>query len=442
MMLNQETQTLFTSRISQNKTFSSRLHWFAILMMGCLFAWLLSKGVVIDVDSPSYITKGFLRSPLYPLLIHLSQGIFGEGVLYPVIALQLFLLGWAAYQLTKQLEKYFEISPVTFYIVLGTLILPFCIKWGNFLLSQGLAYPLFLFSVSLFFQALFEKKSKPFIYSFIMLTLLILTRRQFMFMYVVFGAGILYFWMIHHIKLRKIALLCFALLASFIAADLAEKSYHYAVNGHFTTVPHLGMQFIVAPLYLASESDAALFSDPIERAIFTESYKNMQEKCLNAECAFKGSHPPYQHFYLHYNNIGWGVLWPVAIQYTQGNLPKIDELTLKISFKLILNNWQRWVKLYLGNIVNNIGGYYFAFWLCLIFAVSFFSHLKNKDRFSIGLFFTILMTFGNYSLIALVEPAMAPYNFYTNTVLFCFLIILIMKYLRKSFQLDNNNNYA
>lgn len=427
---------------SNDKTFrhySFAISWhylLALLLMGGILTWLLSQGVVIDVDSPSYIAKGFLRSPIYPSLIHLSQILFGENVFFPVIVFQLTLLMLVSFYLARILEKNMEMSKLTFCLVLASLILPFSIKWGNFLLSQGIAYPLFLFSVALFFQAIFLKKISQLLYAFFVLTVLVLTRRQFVFMYVVFGVGIIYFWFFYKIAFRNTVLLFLALLLSFLAADLVEKSYHYKVNKHFTTVPHLGMQLIVAPLYLSQRQDAELFTDPIEKKIFIETLEAMEKKCVHAACEFKDSHPPYQHFYLNYNNIHLGALWPVAVKYTDGNLLTMDAITTKMSLSLIAHQWQRWLRLYLGNIVNNIGGYYLGFWLCLCFVVAFFSHLNHRDKFSISFFFTILMTFGNYSLIALVEPAMAPYNFYTNSILLSFLIVFIMKFLEKPFQLD------
>lgn len=415
-------------------------HIVALIFMFASAVWLTSRGVVIDADSTSYITKSAFRSPIYPLAIHFSEVFFGSGVYWPVIFTQLLLVIIFTYLLADLFNRKYQISSLGFLLITVILFVPY-LKWGNFLLSQGIAYPLFLCSSYLLFRALFNKNIKSLLAFIGTLALLILTRRQFVFMYVVAVFAIAYFAYFYRISLLKIAILVLASLGSWYGADVAERSYHYHFNQQFSTVPFLGLQLIVTPLYLASAEDAELFKNPIEKAIFTDAYATMQKNCWNADCECKGSTPSYHHYYLQYNDIGWRSLWPAALNHTGGDLVLIDKILVKMSFVLIAQHWQRWTHMYFCNIINNIGGYYFGVLLVLSFLWSGFYHLKNRDNFSLGLFFALLISFGNYTLVALVEPAMAVYNFYSNTILITFFIILMHRTLRVS-DLVNKNRQA
>lgn len=440
---------------------SNHLKYLFLFSIVFLFAFLISSGVVIDTDSPSYITKGLFRSPLYPLLIGASETLFGQGVYLPIIIVQLALLLLSSFQLSQILEKHFKLPVWLFGLILWTLNAPYATKWGNFLLSQGLAYPLFLFSVNALLKTIFhqslEKKFelKKLIVFFVFITLLVLTRRQFMFMLVVGGCLILYkaclAFVCKNLNIKKIFFALLLIPISYNTANIVERSYHYYYNRVFTTVPFLGIQLAVAPFYLAKTADANLFSDPIQKQIFEKANQLLQKNCTNAECEFENSVPPYQHYYMNYNNVCWGAIWPAAIQVIDSlenqKIPdtkialKIDKNLIHMSFILIKAHFGKWLKLYISNIINNIGGYYFAIILGFCFLGSFYRAFKDKfeqsqkdsnktqtefiQKLSVGLWFAILMNFGNYTLVALVEPAMAVYNFYTNTVLTTFLLIVL-----------------
>lgn len=457
---------------------SKNLKYLFLFSIALFFAFLISLGVGIEPDTGTYIDKSVLRSPLYPLLIQTSEVLFGKGVYLPVIIVQLSLLFLSSFQLTRTLEKHFKLPAWLFGLVLWTLVGPYAIKWGHFLLSQGLAYPLFLLSVNALLKTIFEKpleqkfEAKQLATFFAFTTLLILTRRQFMFMLVVGGCLILYKVIFalagKNLNFKKIFCALLLIPISYGTANIVERSYHYHYNGVFTTVPFVGVQLAVAPFYLAKAGDVSLFSDPTQKQIFEKVKQILQKNCTDAECEFKDLVPPYPHYYMNYNNISWGALWPGATDVIRNTADmlnsvenkalgtkitiSVDKNLIDMSFILIKAHFGKWLKLYISNIINNIGGYFFAMILGFCFLGSFYLAFKavleqwrqsknenetqNKHKtneiqkefaykLSIGLWFIILMNFGNYSLVALVEPAMTVYNFYTNTILTVFLLIVL-----------------
>lgn len=396
-----------------------------------MLLWLCAQPVILEPDSGGYIDKSFLRSPIYPLLIALSQTSFGAGAYLPVILFQSALVLVSALMLTEQLKHYIKMDTMVSFIVFLMLTVPYIFRWGNVLLTQGIALGLFLLSLRCLFKGLIENRIKSVLYFFAWLTLLVLTRRQFMFMYVIGAVAIGYLFSLRKCSYGRTLTMCVALIASFVGADLSERMYHLIFNKQFSTVPFLGVQLVIAPLYLSSQEDVVLFNDEKEKQIFSEVYQTMNKRCINARCqSSDGSAPPYQHYYLVYNTICWGVLSPIVSKYVGGDWILIDKTLTHMSLKLIAHDWKKWLRLYLSNIQNNIGGSYFGVLLVLVFFISIYYHFKNRDPFSLLFSFVLLLTFGNYSLIALVEPAMFSYNFYTNSLLISFLFILIFNSLK------------
>src|SRR4029078_6210281 len=171
----------------------------------------------------------------------------------------------SAYLLVRTLEDNLKFNRLTFFIVLSILSLPYTLRWGNFLLSQGLAYPLFLLTVRYLFISLFKGNKKALYYGMVTLILLTLTRRQFLFMYVVFPCVILYIGYRYKLILKEIMFLLLMFGLTYLSADFLERSYNFFYHKPFSTVPSLGMQLIVAPLYLASEEDEVIFEDNQEK---------------------------------------------------------------------------------------------------------------------------------------------------------------------------------
>lgn len=399
----------------------------AAIILATLFLYFLRLGPIMSMDSQSYIQKELIRSPLYPLFINGIEIIFGKGNTIFLVIFQLLFGFFSCYRMAAFIQKAYNLNGIFFLIILSLLLSPYAFYFGNTILSEGLAYPLFLLTVQLLLQALLYKKFRAYGYAIFFLTLLVLTRRQYLFLYVVSFLVCLYLWYYVEKKrlLAKLSLL-FILVSSIGVTDILERSHHYYYNGYFTTVPFVGMQIMAMPLYLSSDKDASLFTDPTEIKVFTETKRIMKENKYDSTTLWKENEgPEYCHYYMNYNNVTWGSLYQALLKNNIKNWVEIDKILIHMTGPLFLQHWQRITSLYLRNIIHSMGGYYNFIFIFFAFCCSAYFHYLKKDPLSLGVFLAILISYGNYFSVAIVEPAMTRYTFSTNIILTCMLIVTV-----------------
>lgn len=417
-----------------NNFFDQRSKILAFVMLTILFFYFFSKGVMMSADSQSYIQNEIIRSPLYPLLLNGIELLFGKGNFFILPILQLLFGFLSSYWLANFIRDAFKLPAILFLVSLCLLLTPYFFYFGNLILTEGIAYPLFLITVGMLLKSLISNKNAARYYCLFLIALsfLVLTRRQYLFLYVVAFLAFLYHFVYEKTSLNSRMSLLFAFLAAMSVTDLVERSYQYYYNGHFTTVPFLGIQLMTMPLYLSSDKDLNLYSDPKEANILRSARKIMKENRYDTSLLWKEyENPEYPHYYLNYNNVSWGSLsLALAENGIEGWIER-DRILKKMYLPLLKAHWKRGVSLYVRNIVHNMGGYYNFIFLWVTFVVAIYFHLKNRDKLSMGIFLAILMTFGNYFSVALVEPAMTRYTFSTNIILVIMLIISSYYALRK-----------
>jgi len=406
-----------------------------------------SLGTIMSSDSSDYILKSIIRSPLYPLFIDFIKSMFGSQNYSPLAIIQLFLGFFACYRMVRTLQDIFKFNNIVFIILFLLHLTPYGFLFGNTLLSEGLAYPLFLLAMQAFFKGLLRKNMKALFFFVLFTSLLILTRRQYLFLYVVGFIAYVYiilFWEKEPRKEPRKELgeepreghrlknyFALTLLLSIIGTNLLERSYHYYYNDKFTPVPFVGFQLITMPLYLSSEEDLHIFKDKTEASIFKEAQIYMKEKRCNAsERWSKNQHPEFNHFYMNYNNVCWHSLSPALSNNHINDWNVKDNLLNHMAWQLIKADWKRYVSLYLRNVIHGLGGYYLFFLIFFTFVASLHFHIKNKDTLSLALFFVILISYGNYFLVAFFEPAMTRYTFSTNIIMISLFIVGILNALK------------
>ncbi len=459
----------------------NKSNWIAIMILAALFLFYLSKGSILSADSSGYIQKDLIRSPLYPLLINAIEWLFGKGNYIFLVVFQLLLGCYTCYRIAKFFQTTYKLNGVLFLLILLIAITPYTFYFGNTILSEGLAYPLFLLTVQFFFEALLSNKQtenrtvkqlgkivekhvtkypekqsekhpakhpekhlerqadrhpekqmgkqthsqKSYFYFLFFLTLLVLTRRQYLFFYVAAFIGFLYlcYFAENLSKFQKMSFLI-ALLVSLSATDLLERSYHKYYNGYFTTVPFVGLQIMAMPLYLSSDKDVSLFPDEKEANIFKTTRRIMKENKYDSSTLWKEDEgPEYCHYYMNYNNVTWGSLSKALAENNLNDWMQIDKTLIHMSGPLFKTHWKRIGSLYLRNIIHSMGGYYNFIFITFAFICSAWFHYLKRDKLSLGVFLAILLSFGNYFSVALVEPAMTRYTFSTNIILISMLIV-------------------
>ena len=396
-----------------------------------LFLWY-AVGVKLDLDSGSYIDGSILRSPLYPLIIQLFS--FIDSSLNVLILFQLLLGLFAVHTFLHTLRKIFNFGFITSVVVLIFISLPYyfiTVKQrffiGNLILTGSICYPLFLLASASIFNAVIQQKLRFYLHFILLTALLILTRRQFLFLYPFF----ILVWLALFFQKEKIEFSRLILLAVFIfsiiATNMIEKTYQYIKHDKFTTVPFTGRQLLVMPMFVAKESDKNLFARENQRDIFMHIYDEMASEGIAFYHKGSPSINAYIAYERHYNDISHYII-PRSAQKVMGaqyDEYKMDACTVQMSLVLIRHNFKDFLKLYLKNIEMNSGKKPFVLFLFLVFTLTLINYIKHRSKASLILLFALILQLGNYMLIALVEPIIWRYTIYTNQVLFALLALCV-----------------
>jgi len=415
-----------TIPVVEKETMSKWAKYYFFLGLA-LFSVLLFQGPIIQPDTGSYESFHVLRSPLYPLLLKLYGGFFSHSY-FPLVFLQLIAGFYAAAYFVKNIRKIInfkqEFAGILFFILLVPYYGPS--KIGNAILTEAICYPLFLLTVSFLLNGVIKKDLKSILYTFAMATLLVLTRKQFLFLFPGFAIFLCYFALSTQ-NVKKTSILIFTFILMIVGTHLLEKTYHYIYTGKFKSIPFTGMQLVIAPLYVAKDSDVAFFKTDLQKNIFLKTralmhQNNQSYDSLNKKTYFDVS--VYNHFYENYNTLCWKTLSSVITQEIK-DIYAIDSETIKMALILIQHNLTSYISLYLLNIISNIGGFYYTILLITFFGLSMFYFIKEKNNFALISITILSLSASNYLLVALVEPVLKRYTHYTDTIQITLILILL-----------------
>lgn len=279
-------------------TASSTRHAVLVVLLALLHGGLLfhvvAKGPMRAIDSLSYWEMEPIRTPLYPLLLQpfLRAGPLHES--FALMGVQLALGGGAILVLCLYLRRRFEL-PAWF---TGLLSLLLCAPYvtaelGNQVLSEGLAYPLFLLFVRWFLPALLDGAPVSFGVASLLTIPLVLTRGQFLFLYPLLALALAVLLLERPARRSALARAGVVLGIAVVAAGLLERSYHRVVHERFAPTPYTGIHLLALPLYVATAEDAERF-DGDEHAFFEECFTRLTRKNLTADSFVDGLVSPHE----------------------------------------------------------------------------------------------------------------------------------------------------
>lgn len=395
------------------------------------YGYLLSLGARgIGRDSSHYLGNSPIRSPLYPLILDLYHQFFEVGNYTVLIFLQIGLGLAAVIYLARTLQNLFKLPEWTTFVFTIVLWSPYFFgdyKFGNAVLTEAVCYPLYMLLFAFLVKGLCKKQPKELYKVIGCLVLLMLTRRQFLFVYPLFAIGLAYAWWFFKDRKPLYKVLAVFVL-SIVVTDLLERSYAYMNHGKFSTVPFVGFQLSVAPLYFSQNSDAELFEEPLVRELFIEVHKRMTDKGITYETFDPRVMDFYGHHYAgSYNPICWLVVRKVLAERGINDWYEIDRITMQWSKVLLLKRPLDHIKLFFHAVKEKMGGYYLMLLHIVLLTVSFFACLLRQNLvLSTVTLFATLATFGNYTLVSLVEPILRRYASYTETIQLCVLLTLLL----------------
>ncbi|MGL5260202.1 MAG: hypothetical protein ACRC7V_08840, partial [Lachnospiraceae bacterium] len=159
---------------------------FALCLLFYLF-FAFFDGVILSVDSPTYIEMSITREALYLFFLKLFEGIFKEQYLFMIVVAQSILAAMAAFVLAKYLYREFKLPKIlylifTFLPLLVSLMNRFVAgrasMYSNTILTEGITISLYLILFRYLLEYLYHKENKALIASIVITILLIATRKQ------------------------------------------------------------------------------------------------------------------------------------------------------------------------------------------------------------------------------------------------------------------------
>lgn len=423
-----------------NKDSSINLTYLPLIVFALLSIVLIFyQGAIFVPDSNSYILTDLaagdiIRPILYPFILNVVELLIGSEWINVMVWLQFSLGLLAIYLVAEWCQTIFKIPFLQSTGLYFILYLPYLIPglWlGNTIASEALAYPLFLIFIKYFFTAFYNRPNINYYYltvSLILFTLIILTRKQFYF--------IVPFLIIMPVLFSKFkslrssgVLICLTLACIILsfAVERVSNSYRF---GESTSSPDIGMQFVVAQLYLSNETQINLMQTNDERVFFAEAQHKMKTQALSLQHLGESERKSLGLFGAYFFN--YNPILHTALDISQKKYSDIedhyernvqsDQLMMSVALKLFSSNINGFMKLFIFNVIHGLGGNFsVGFSMPLLFLLFFIYHSwkvvdpKDDDNVSIIILGLLLLHLANIFTVALVEPTMIRYMFYTWT---------------------------
>ncbi len=420
------------------RVFRARDAWLFYGLLFALFMVLYKQGPSLQPDSDSYLQYSPIRSMGYYLLLRVYQLLCGQS--FDLLVVLQLLMGFvASLWLSKRICDWFSVSSKLIFSLLGVIFLMPYLGYthiGNAILTEALCYPLFLAWIGTFGESIFHHKSRSVAWSFLWMALLVLTRRQFLFLYPVVGLLCLY-WLAKRYQIKKTLMLLGVLFMTIVGTNGIERLYQYTQDGHFKTVPFTGISALNLPLFVSTPDSLHYLHDSRQRALFQAVYPKMLKFGLvyrqnRVPNTFDIYIPPLTRFKGSYDLIQWNLVTP-ALRHLGYTDPYENDVWLsEMASTLVQHHWQAWLTLYVKNITTNMGGVYYTVlllvFLCLLGCRLCQSSVQSTRQQQV-VFFLILAQFANYAATALVQVAMKRYTIYTDPLQIALLLMILQTYI-------------
>lgn len=407
------------------------------LFLLAIFAYCIHDGVILCPDSHGYIYHSAIRIGLYPLTISLFQIIFKGYGLQALVTFQLISSLSTSYMITQFLASTFQLPLGLRWLLLIFFTAPI-LMIGNTILSEGIAYPLFLLTSLFFLKGILHKNLKDLYFFSFFLFFLVFTRQQYLFFY---GLAIVYTFLAYVFPqffledTRKIQKKFFlSIILSCCTFFLSERTYHYIYHGVFAGTPFTGTQLVIRPLYLTTEDSYKILNTPIQQEFVKEAFKGMvEQRIIDKNSSYRSSNDFETYYNTLYHQIFsslWGkILAPPADSKDNNSfkaLQHIDQQTISVALQLIRSNFILYTKFYIRDIIRGFGGHIFVGFIFFMFIACFWNIIKSPTPNKVYLSFMLanLIHLGNISLVCLVEPPLYRYTYSTGVLLLSILIIM------------------
>lgn len=270
-----------------------------------LTVFILFFGYMLITGEPQYLGDTFqhenqfvTREPVYALLIQFLKFISPQHHFELVIIVQNLLAVLAntifVCSVRKMLNLKWYLIPVFISILLlPHIITPLAASSGmvitNALLSEGIAYSIYLFFIMYILKAIWSRNilGKDSILAFLSAVFMSLVRGQFMILILVWFMAMALIAVLQK-KWKNIALLVVMLVVAFVGRGLIVKTYNYCEQGLFVDTASGKAMSVANVIYVADREDGKAIEDERLRELFNEIYDKAYADGMNYQFSPKG----------------------------------------------------------------------------------------------------------------------------------------------------------
>lgn len=359
-------------KMNSDKVGNDRLFLFLFPVLFYAF-FCFFDGVVICVDSPTYIDMALSREPFYPFFLAINRVLFGEGYLQIVVLCQSLLMAYAVYRISYFVQREFALP-----IYIGWLLEMVCIAtsllcrfvakrgsmYSNSIMTEAVCIPLFLLFSQLALDYLFYENRKSLLGATACSFIMISSRKQMYITMILLLVIILFVHLIRHKSRKKVLVYVAVVLLGIIGCNKGfEYTYSYVVHGE--TASHFNdNRFLATMIFFVAESeDATYIQDNEIRDLFEDilsictdsgyTRQTCQEESLRGMVSF---------FADHYDHIQIDTMWPMIEDFSAGKISDpenmvaretmTDEVTSQIISDLLPHTWTRIAEIFWGSCIH------------------------------------------------------------------------------------------
>ncbi|PWH81809.1 hypothetical protein DIS18_14120 [Algibacter marinivivus] len=413
-------------------TSQNLIHLAIYIIVGVL---VLNRGAIYFPDSYTFLDMAFNHSPFYCFFLKVITSVFGDYFEIPLVIIQYLIIVFGIDFFVKILKKVFNIHAFGVIIIQLICLAP-CIylhNLGSAILSEALTYPIFLL-IFAFSLKLFVEENLRYLYKIcVLLSILILTRGQFLALIPVLILIVGY--VIYKTKSFKKHYYFIILLAIIpIITTISERVYNKVIFGHFVNNAMNYVHIIASPFYIANETDVSLFTEEDESVYFNMIYKSLKDAELTRNQNLSLDKDDYLFFQHNFPEIcnrriydlGLNSYEAKGLNFIEQNIA-LNALCSRMVFPLIKQNFKVWIKLFIKNLKNSFGSSKQILFYLVLLLYGLINLIKSNKNIYKFLVLTILFMFANNTLIALVIHSIKRYIFYFDWVVFATFIILLNK---------------
>lgn len=399
-----------------------------LVIFGVFFILNYSSDPILYGDSSRYLNFSLKDPPLYAFFINSLQIVSEDLSL--VVVFQTILIGVAIIFFTKTLRDNLKLDTFIGILITLFLFLPI-IKFYRMILTEPICYAFSLFFFNFTFRLIYNYSLKNLFGLTFFAIALLLTRNQFLYLYLVLFFLYLGIFILYRSKKIFTYLLTSILIIFFTHNSVIKLSIYLKMKSLNTESSFInekkkyGLFYYtyIDAIYISNDKDIKMIKNEKMKTLLLNIFQEMNnKKALKAHYNGRG------HYGLSFNEIRF-YSDPLIQELAFTQKLDINEVQKKITFVLIKKNFTRYIK-------HIFKKFYDATWLFVLLPltmlfISFISFIKKNDKISLFTFFLSIFTVGNHSTVYLFGRIQPRYLIYSDIILLMFVGLILFIFLEK-----------